>query len=111
MPGAPSANAKIHYSPDFQWNSDDGLYYEGNVSFTLPYSFGLAFHVGHQDIDDNAAWGSPDWTEWNVYLSRPVYGPVSVAVGYHDTNLSSSECFSGLNICEGRAVVAISAAF
>jgi hypothetical protein len=32
-------------------------------------------------------------------------------VGYHDTDLSDAECFGGLNLCEGRAVFVISAAF
>ena len=53
---------------------------------------------------------TPDWTEWNVYLSRPV-GPVVFAVGYQDSDLDKSECFGGSNICDGRAVLSISAGF
>lgn len=110
LPGSPSTNVKVHFTPEWQLDTGDGIYTEGNVSFSLPHSFGLAFHVGHQDVDDNAAWGTPDWTEWNVYLSRPV-GPVVVAVGYHDTDLDKGECFGGSNICDGRAVLSISAGF
>lgn len=110
VPGTPSVNFKMHWSPDFQINSGDSLYTEGNVSFSLPYSFGLSGHVAHQDIDENLTWGTPDWTEWNVYLSRPI-GPVTIAVGYQDTDLDHSECFAGSNICEGRAVLTISAGF
>ena len=110
LPGAPSANFKMHFSPEWQLNTGDSLYTEGNVGFTLPYSFGLSFHVARQNVDDNATWGTPDWTEWNVYLSRPL-GPVVIAVGYQDSNLDKSECFGGSNICEGRAVLSISAGF
>jgi uncharacterized protein (TIGR02001 family) len=110
LPGAPSANVKVHWTPDWQTNAGDGVYTEGNVSFSLPYSFAFSVHAAHQDVDENATWGSPDWTEWNVYLSRPV-GPVVIAVGYHDTDLDKAECFGGSNICEGRAVLTVSAGF
>lgn len=111
MPGEPTLGFKAHWSPDWQLDSDSSGYYEGNVAFVLPYGFGLTAHVGHQTISDNGTWGSPDWTEWNVYLTKSIYGPLSASVGYHDTDLSDAECFGGLNLCEGRAVFVISAAF
>lgn len=110
LPGTPSTNFKMHFSPDWQLNTGDAIYTEGNVSFTLPYSFGLSGHVGHQDVDDNATWGTPDWTEWNIYLSRPL-GPVVISVGYQDSDLDKSECFGGGNICDGRAVASVSWGF
>jgi uncharacterized protein (TIGR02001 family) len=111
MPGTPTLGVKAHFSPDWQLDTGDAGYFEGNLSFALPYEFGLSLHVGHQEIDDNAAWGSPDWTEWNVYLSRVLYGPISASVGYHDTDLSRAECYGGSNICDDRAMFVISAAF
>lgn len=111
LPGSPAGSFKVHYVPEWQFKSDAAVYTEGNVSFTLPYSFTLSGHVGHQDVDDNAAWGSPDWTEWSVYLSRPLVGPLVVAVGYQDTDLDKSECFGGSNICDGRAMASISWGF
>jgi uncharacterized protein (TIGR02001 family) len=110
MPGEPTLGFKAHWSPDWQLDADGSGYYEGNVGFSLPYGFGLTAHVAHQEVSDNATWGSPDWTEWNVYLSKSIYGPISASVGYHDTDLSNAECF-GTNICEGRAVFVLSAAF
>ena len=111
MPGTPTLGFKAHWSPEWQLESGDSGYYEGNLSFALPYDFGLAVHVGHQEIDDNATWGSPDWTEWNVYVSKVIYGPISAAVGYHDTDLSLAECYGGSNICDDRAGFVISASF
>jgi uncharacterized protein (TIGR02001 family) len=111
LPGTPTLGVAGHWSPDWQLDTGDSGYYEANISFVLPYEFGLSFHVGHQEVDDNAAWGSPDWTEWNVYLSKVLYGPISVAVGYHDTDLSKAECYGGSNICDDRAVFTVSAEF
>jgi len=111
MPGAPTVGFKVHYTPEWQLKADDGLYYEGNIGLSLPADFGLTFHVAHQEVDDNATWGSPDWSEWNVYLSHALVGPLSVSVGYHDTDLSKAECFGGTNICEDRVVLTIGASF
>ena len=111
LPGSPTVGFKVHMSPDWQLKSDTSVYYEGNVAFTLPYEFGLAVHVAHQSVKDNVTWGSPDWTEWNVYLSRHLIGPISASVGYQDTNLNRAECFGGTNICDGRAVLNLTASF
>jgi len=106
----PTVGFKVHWTPDWQTNADDGVYYDGNLGLTLPYDIGLAFHAGYQEVDDNATWGTPDWFEWNVYLSKAV-GPFTLAVGYHDTDLSKGECFGGDNICDGRVMFKVSAGF
>jgi uncharacterized protein (TIGR02001 family) len=111
LPGSPTLGFKVHFSPEWQLNSDDSVYLDGNIKFTLPYDVGLAVHVAHQSVDDNATWGSPDWLEWNVYLSKRVIGPLDVSVGYHDTDLDKAECFGGTNICEGRFVAMVKASF
>jgi uncharacterized protein (TIGR02001 family) len=62
--------------------------------------------VGHQSIKDEAAWGTPDWLEYNVSLSTSFMG-VDLAVTYSDTNLSEAECFGGGNICDSTVVFSI----
>lgn len=109
LPGSPTVGFKVHFSPDWQLSSGHSVYYDGNVSFSLPYDVGLAVHVGRQTIQKNAVWGSPDWTEWNVSLSK-AFGPFNFGVGYYDTSLSQAQCF-GTNICKGRAVASVSASF
>ncbi len=109
LPGSPTLGFKVHWSPDWQLSSGTSVYYEGNLSFSLPYDIGLSGHIGRQTIKNNLKWGTPDWTEWNVSVSKGI-GPFSFAVGYYDTNLNQKECF-GTNICTGRAVASVSASF
>ena len=107
---APSVGFTVHYSPDWQTSAGDAVYLDGNVSFSLPQDFGLSIHVGDQLVEKNAVWGTPDWVEWNVYLSK-TWGPLDFALGYHDTDLSKAECFGGTEICDGRVVFSVSAGF
>jgi uncharacterized protein (TIGR02001 family) len=106
----PSVGAGFLYSDDFSFNSGEGFYAYGDLGFTLPNDFGLGFHVGHQSIKDEAAWGTPDWMEYNVSLSKSFMG-VDLAVTYSDTDLSEAECFGGGNICDSTVVFSISSSW
>jgi uncharacterized protein (TIGR02001 family) len=111
MAFGPAVDFTVHYSPDWQTGAGDGVYLDGNVGFTLPHDFALNFHAGYQMVEDNATWGTPDWFEWNVYLSKKVFNFLELAIGYHDTDLSKGQCFGGDNICDGRVVFTVSAEF
>ena len=66
--------------------------------------------VGRQSIKDEVAWGTPDWTEYNVSLSKSIMG-LDFAVTYSDTDLSEADCFGGGNICDPQFVFSISGGF
>jgi uncharacterized protein (TIGR02001 family) len=110
LPGEPAAGFTIHYSPEWTGGNGESVFYDGNVEFSLPHDFALATHVGYQTVNDNLNWGTPDWMEWNVSLSRS-FGPLNLSIAYIDTDLDKSECFGGDNICDGRAVFTISGSF
>lgn len=106
----PSIGAGFLYTDNFSFNADDGFYVYGDLGFTLPNDFGLGFHIGHQSIKDEAAWGTPDWTEYNVSLSKSLMG-LDFAVTFSDTDLSEAECFGGGNICDSTVVFSVSGGF
>jgi len=106
----PSVTAGFLYSDNWSFNSDEGFYYYGDIGFTLPNDFGLGFHIGHQSIQDEIAWGTPDWTEYNVSLSKSFMG-LDFAVTFSDTDLSEAECFGGGNICDSAVVFSVSGGF
>ncbi len=114
--GVASADVGVNYSPDYFFESGDGLYVYGDVSIpiaTVLEGFSLNGHVGHQSIDDNAQFGTPDYTDWSIGVSKDI-GIFTFDVSYIDTDLSDSECFPGtlLNTsCGATGVFTVSSSF
>ena len=102
--------AGLAYSPDYFFESGDGLYVSGDVGVPLPYDLALSGHIGHQDIHDNAQFGTPDYYDWNVGISK-TWNIFTFKISYVDTNLSKSECFGGTDFCEGTGLFSVSAAY
>jgi uncharacterized protein (TIGR02001 family) len=98
------------YSPDFFAGSGAALYgsVEGSVAFSaLPVTLdGL---IGRQQIDDEGAFGAPDYTTWSVGLSADVMG-VSVGGAVTGTDLDEGDCFGGSDLCATRVVVSVARA-
>ncbi|MGY8813968.1 MAG: TorF family putative porin [Gammaproteobacteria bacterium] len=103
----PSVGVGLLYSDNWSFNSGTGTYIYGDLGFTLPNDFGLGFHIGSQSINNEIAWGTPDWLEYNVSLSKSFMG-LDFALTYSDTDLSEAECFGGGNICDSTVVFSIS---
>lgn len=106
----PTLTVGVLYSDDFSFNTDTGIYLYSDLGVALPNDFGLNFHVGHQWIKDELTWGTPDWLEYNVSLSKNLMG-LDFAVTYSDTDLNQAECFAGGNICDEQVVFSISGGF
>lgn len=103
-----ASSASINYSPDYFGESGDSYYYAAAVDVPLPYDLGLSAHVGYQDIDDEAAFGVPDYTDWSLGLGYSYEG-FDFAVQYVDTDLDEpSECADG---CAERIIFSISKSF
>jgi uncharacterized protein (TIGR02001 family) len=99
-----------NYSPDYFFESGDGLYYYGDLGIPLPMDFALSGHVGHQDIDNNPQFGTPDYTDWNVGISK-TWKMFTLKLSYVDTDLSKSECFGGTDFCDATGVFSITASY
>ncbi|MEZ5918901.1 MAG: TorF family putative porin [Alphaproteobacteria bacterium] len=106
--GMASARAGLNYSPDYFNESGDAVYTHLDVDVPLPQNFTLSGGLGYQTIDNNTAFGTPDYTDWKLSLG---YGfkNLDLSVTYHDTDLDEpGECADG---CDARIVFAISSAF
>jgi uncharacterized protein (TIGR02001 family) len=97
----------LAYSNDFFFESDTGVYVYVDYSLGLPNGFGLDFHYGDQSIKDNTTFGSPDYAEYSIGLTKTL-ADVDFALTWHDTDLSGSECFGGSDICDSRVVFGLS---
>ena len=103
-----SLSGAVNYSPDFFAGSGDALYTAAYVDVPLPYDFTLGGHVGYQSIDDNTAFGVPDYTDWSVDVGYSWQG-FDFSLSYVDTDLDEpSECADG---CDARIIFGISRSF
>lgn len=110
-----SVSALYGYSPEFFADTGQAHYLEGGVSVTpeLPFQgFDLSLDgtIGHQWVESNSRAGVEDYLTWTIGATVTVKG-VDFTVAYVDTNLSRSDCFSNTDLCEGRVIFAVGAAF
>lgn len=99
-------SAKISYSNNFSLDSGKALYYDLGYSFNLPHDVGLSLHYGYQTINDNAAWGTPNYADYSIGLSKS-YGGFDFGLTWYDTNLSTADCFGGQGICKSRVAFSV----
>ncbi|MFT5209463.1 MAG: hypothetical protein ACI9CE_001185 [Flavobacterium sp.] len=94
------------YSPDYFAESDQSTYVYIDYELTMSNDYGLSFHYGNQSIDDNAAYGAPDYSDYSIGLSKSI-SEIDLSLTWFDTDLSSTECFGGDNGCDARLVFAV----
>ena len=102
-----SLGAKVAYSPDFFLGSGTAVYFGGNLGVPIPNTtLALTGTVGKQGIDDNAAFGTPDYMDWSAGATVGWMGLVlgATAVG---TDLSEAECFGGTEFCKAQVVFTV----
>lgn len=106
--GGVSGGASVKYSPDFFAASGTAIYYGAQLS--VPISFvTLSGSAGHQSIEDNAAFGTPDYADFGIGASVG-WGGFNFSGKYLTTDLSKSECFDGSTLCEPRFVLGVARA-
>jgi uncharacterized protein (TIGR02001 family) len=106
--GSASIGAKAAYSPDYFASSGSALYVSGSLGFAIPSSpFSLSAAIGHQTIETNMAFGTPDYTDFTLGGSVSTLG-VSVGAAFVGTDLTDAECYGGSELCRKRFVVSLS---
>lgn len=97
----------VAYSGDFFFESGTATYIYIDYSVPLPNEFGLDFHYANQSISDNETFGTPDYAEYSIGLSRTVVN-LDLSLTWYDTDLSSNDCFGGSDLCASRVVFGLS---
>jgi uncharacterized protein (TIGR02001 family) len=95
------------YTDDFITGAGDAEYYYVTADVPLPSDFALSATYGHQDIDKNATFGTPDYNHWSVGVSKE-FGGFGFDLTYHDTDMSDNDCFGGSDWCDGRVIFTLS---
>lgn len=101
--GSFAATASINYSPDYFAGSGDAFYYSLNAEAPLPHNFTLNGHAAYQSIDDEGAFGVPDYLDWSAGLGY-AWDRIDLSLNYQDTNLDETDCVDG---CSGRFIFAV----
>lgn len=113
--GFASLGAKVHFSPDFFFNSGNAWYKTAFVSVPLPFEIHkdiavkLTASVGHQSISNNANFGSPDYWDFSAGVTVTAF-TVDFTAQVIGTSLSQAEC-ANTRFCKVRPYFSISKAF
>lgn len=99
--------AALNYSPDYFAGSGDSFYYSLGADVPLPHDFSLSAHAGYQDIDDEAAFGVPDYIDWSIGAGY-TWENIDMSLAYVDTDLDRNECADG---CSERIIFSLKFSF
>jgi len=85
-----TVTGSINYTADNLGNSGEGIYSRLGFEAPVPGVKGLAVsgHIGEQYIEDEVAFGTADYFEWNLGVTYNVIGLVDVSINYTDTDVS-----------------------
>ncbi|NOT40858.1 MAG: hypothetical protein HOP13_10220 [Alphaproteobacteria bacterium] len=101
--GGATLSAEVNYSPDYFFETGAAVAAAAGIEVPLWDKFTASGHVGHQWIDNNAGFGTPDWLYWDLGVGVEL-GRLTIDARYVSTNLSEIDCFGGTNLCEGGFV-------
>ena len=114
--GVASAGIEVAYSPNYFLESGNGVEVSGNVTVPLMdklwlFDGGIAAsgHFGHQWIEHNTIFGTPDYSFYDLGVSAKVSN-YTFDFRYVDTDLSKTECFGGTGLCDAGFVATVTLA-
>ena len=109
-----SVTGEVAYSPDFFLESGDAWAVTAGAAVPVLDTFlfftgglDVSAQLGHQWIDDNTAFGVPDYLFYS-FGATATWEAISVDLRWVDTDTDDNECVNDL--CEGGVVLSVSAA-
>lgn len=108
--GPAALTVGVAYSDDFFGETGNATHYYADLAIPLPADFNLTLHAGHQDIEKNTKFGTPDYDEYSLTLAKSWKG-FDFSLAYKDTDLSDNRCFGGTEFCDGKFIVGVSRSF
>ncbi|TNF92013.1 MAG: hypothetical protein EP297_14285 [Gammaproteobacteria bacterium] len=97
------------HTDDYFGGSGDGDYLNLAADVELDGGWGIGGSVGHQSVEENSTWGTPDWNDYKLYVSKEI-GGFGLEAAYVDTDLSKRDCW-GTDWCESTITFTVSKEF
>jgi uncharacterized protein (TIGR02001 family) len=105
-----STEVSAAFSPNYFAGSGSSTYVSGGLGIPIPSTpVTLRAAVGRQTIDDNAAFGTPNYVDWKAGVATELWA-LELEVAYVGTNLDRADCFGGADLCRRRVVFGLSVA-
>ncbi len=106
--GPASAQIGLYYSPDYFASSGSALYASfGAEAPVMDTGFSILGSAGYQWIDDEAAFGNPDYADWSLGVGYELYG-FDLSLKYADTDIDDNRC---PDLCDATAIFTVSRTF
>ncbi len=100
------------WSPDYSGRTGTAIGLSAGLQ--VPLTFGgidwlsASAQFGHQWIEDNAAYGTPDWYFYD-FGATATWEIFALDLRYTATDTSHADCFGGTDLCEGGVVLSLTA--
>ena len=104
--GPLSTGLSFYYSPNYFADSGDGYYISTDIGVPIWKSLSLNLHHGHQWIERNANFGTPDYSDYSVGFSATILG-FDTSLSWVDTDMSKGDCFGGTSYCNSTVVFSV----
>lgn len=86
----------------------NGYYLEAGAEWRMPVlELVLSGRVGYQWIGNNERFGTPDYLNYGIVLSRAFREGITAYAGWFGTSIGRAECYGGEKVCDNRFVAAL----
>jgi uncharacterized protein (TIGR02001 family) len=103
-------SGELNYSPDYFNETGSAVALAGGIEIALLDSLSASGHLGYQWIEDNAFFGTDDYTYYDIGLTA-TWQHLTFDARYVSTDLDDAACFLGTDLCEGGFVGTVSLSF
>ena len=98
------------YSGDYSGRVGSGVGVTGGIEAPLAIGgadwLSASGHVGYQWIEDNLAYGVPDWVFYDIGLTA-AWRMFAFDIRYTGTDIGKSDCYGGANVCSGGVTLSL----
>ena len=110
--GGFSLTGDATWSPDYSGRTGSEIGLSAGVQVPLTFAgldwLSASAQFGHQWIEDNAVYGTPDWYFYDVGATA-TWEIFALEVRYTATDTSHADCFGGTDLCEGGVLLSLTA--